>query len=410
MADLSELSNEGEYRPGGLPSRLPTLTGMRMVAAATVFLLHMTIWAFFPPDFNGTVASIVAQPAWAAVSFFFVLSGFVLTWSARPSDNTRSFYRRRALKIYPNHIIIAAVVTLLMFLWVGRDLGTFGDKPSAGTVVLNFLLLQGWSPDWMVRTALNPPAWSLSCELLFYLLFPVLFLLVRKIRPERLWGWAIGVAAVGVVAVPAIAATVIPHAVIEPSVGLSDPQFWFLVQFPPTRALEFLFGMLLARIVMTGRALPVGTVGGALAWTVGAYALTPFFPAYISVNALMFVPIGLLVARMAVADTNKERSWLSSGLMVRLGEISFAFYLWHQVVLMHGRFILGDSTFGIAAGLAVVLGLFAVALGLSYLIFTFVENPIMRRFSVPRRAAPVLEPVASAPPGENVPTPIRRAS
>ncbi len=412
MADLSELSKQAGSPPAARPSRLPTLTGTRMIAATIVFLLHASIQGFFSsPEFGTKLTSVVYQGAWATLTFFFVLSGFVLTWAARPTDTTRSYLRRRILKLYPNHIMAAAVAVLLMFFVVGRNLGTYGDTPGPVTVVLNFLLIQAWSPDWMVRTALNPPAWSLACELLFYLAFPVLYALIKRIRPERLWAWTTGVATVAVIGVPVIAATLVPHQVISPQVGLSDQQFWFIVQFPPTRALEFMLGMLLARIVLSRRRLPI-SVGGAMALVVGAYAFAPLFPTVFSNNALMLIPVALLIARMAVADSENKRTWLSSKVMVRLGDISFAFYVWHQVVLMYGHYWLGETTvYSTPVAIAVIVGLFAIALALAYLQFTFVENPIMRKWSGPRRKRPVLEPVAAAPPSEaDGPAEIKRAS
>jgi peptidoglycan/LPS O-acetylase OafA/YrhL len=394
---MAELSNKGGYRPDTLPSRLPTLTGMRMVAALLVFLFHAGLQGFFASQgFAAQYSSVVYQGSWAAISFFFVLSGFVLTWAARPKDTTRSYYRRRVLKVYPNHLITAGVAALLMFLVVGMNLGTGGPTPGPGTVLANLLLIQSWSPDWMVRTALNGPAWSLSCEVLFYLLFPLFFLLIKRIRPERLWAWFSGVAALTVIAVPVVGSTLVPHANPVPGMGLSLEQFWFLVHFPPTRALEFVLGMILARIVISGRRLPL-SLGGATAWTVAAYALTPLFPEAFATNAVMLVPIALLIAQMAVADTQKRRSWLSGRVMVKLGEISFAFYLVHQLVLQFGDYWLGNRTYSTSVGIAVVLLMFSVALGLSYLLFTYVEDPIMRKWSRPRKRTPEPVPVVSIP-------------
>ncbi len=411
MAELSELSklpSQAGNGPAVARSRLPTLTGTRMVAALFVFALHSTLPGFFADQsFMGKYLKVVNQGGWASLSFFFILSGFVLTWAVRPKDTTRSYLRRRVFKIYPNHIITAAVATLLMFLVVGRNLGTYGDVPSTWTVVENFLLIQSWDPDWMVRTALNPPAWSLSCEVFFYAMFPLLYLGIKRIRPERLWAWTAGVAAVAVVAVPIIAATWIPHDVIAPEVGLSDQQFWFIVQFPSTRALEFVLGMFLARIVITGRRLPI-SVGGALALLIAAYALAPLFPAVVSNNAFLLIPVALLITRMAVMDTEKKHTWLASKVMVRLGDASYAFYLWHMIVLMYAAYWLGGKSYSTPVALAVIAGLFAIALTLALLTFTFIENPIMRKWSQARRKPAVLEPVAGTPAGG--PEELKRAS
>lgn len=416
---MAELSNQVGDRPAALPSRLPTLTGTRVIPALFVFLFHANGEAFFASqDFTATYTSVVYQGGWAALTFFFVLSGFVLTWGVRPSDGARGFWRRRIFKIYPIHLV-TGVVGVLLVLFVTSQTSVFGgNTPGPGTIFAHLFLVQSWSPDWLVRTAINPPAWSLSCEVLFYVLFPLLYAGIRRIRPERLWAWFAGVAAVAVIGVPVVAATVIPHSSPIPGMGFSLEQFWFMVQFPPTRGFEFVLGMLLARIVITGRRLPI-SVGGAVALLIGAYAAAPLFPVVFSNNAIMLIPIGLLIARMAVHDWEGKSTWFSGKVMVRLGEITFAFYLWHQMVLMFGDYWLGNRTYSVPAGLAVILLLFAVSSVLGYLLYTFVEMPVMRRWGTPRRRRPVvLEPVAVTPrtgvggpdtePGE--PGEIKRAS
>jgi peptidoglycan/LPS O-acetylase OafA/YrhL len=373
------------------------LTGTRIIAAVCVFLFHANLQGFFASqDFSVRYSSVVDQGGWGSLTFFFVLSGFVLTWAVRPSDSTRSYYRRRIFKVYPNHIVTAVVGLCLVFFVTSQTPVADGYKPGPGAVVMNFLLVQSWSPDWLVRTSINPPAWSLSCELLFYAAFPLLYALVKRIRPERLLAWAAGVAAVAVIGVPVIAATVVPHSALIPGINLSLEQFWFIVHFPPTRGIEFVLGMVLARLVLSGWR-PSMSLGGVVALVIAAYAVAPLFPPVFSKNAILLIPIALLIARMAIADTEKQRSWLSSKLMVRLGDLSFAFYLWHQLVLMYGDYWLGDTNvYSTPVGIAIVVGLFAVSLGLAYLLFTFVEAPIMRKWSGPRRTRPVLKTVVVA--------------
>ncbi|HEV2780121.1 MAG TPA: acyltransferase [Actinophytocola sp.] len=398
---MAELSKHVEGR--SLPLRLPTLTGARFVAAASVFFFH-ALWQGFFASQNaaGKAESVFKQGGWAGVSFFFILSGFVLTWAAHTADRTAAFYRRRLFKIYPNHLVTGVVALLLLVLVANQAV-----KP--GTALMNLLLIQAWSPDWMVRNSLNAPAWSLSCELLFYAAFPLLFALVKRIRPERLWAWATGVAAVAIIGVPVVA-TRLPHETILPVIGLSEAQFWFVMQFPPVRALEFVLGMLLARIVITGRRLPVG-FGGAVALTVAAYALAPMFPQVFTITAITLIPLALVVATGAAADVRNRRSWLSSKIMVKLGELSFAFYLWHLIVLTYGDLWLGDKAYPTPVAIAVVALLFAISLALSYLLFTLVENPIMRTWSRPHRKHPVLESVPTGPEaGSDGPEETRQAS
>ncbi|MTE18139.1 hypothetical protein F0L17_03135 [Streptomyces sp. TRM43335] len=55
------------------------------------------------------------------------------------------------------------------------------------TAVLNPLPVQSWVPDIAVYFSVDEPNWSLACETLFHLLFPLLYRWTARIRPERLW-------------------------------------------------------------------------------------------------------------------------------------------------------------------------------------------------------------------------------
>jgi mycarose O-acyltransferase len=72
--------------------------------------------------------------------------------------------------------------------------------------------------------------------------------------------------------------------------------------------------------------------------------------------------------------------------MVWLGDISFAFYMWHFIVLAYGHRLLGNGDYwNTPTAIGVMVLLFAVAVALSWATFTFVERPIMRRFATSRR-------------------------
>jgi peptidoglycan/LPS O-acetylase OafA/YrhL len=80
--------------------------------------------------------------------------------------------------------------------------------------------------------------------------------------------------------------------------------------------------------------------------------------------------------------------------MVWLGNVSFAFYLWHRLVLIYGHRMLGvGRTWGSAEVLGLSVAGFAVALLLAWLTFEYVEKPAMRRWSRPRSAPASTEPV-----------------
>lgn len=398
-----DLSSTAERHIATRPSRLPTLTGMRFLAAGLVFFFHANQESLFAsPEAGKTFNALANQGGWTGVGFFFLLSGFVLAWSARTDDSAPRFWRRRFFKIYPNHLVtfIAALVLLTV---VARE------SIESWRAVLNLLLLQSWFPAMETSLTLNTVSWSLSAELLFYLCFPLLLSLISRIRPERLWYWAGGVIAV-ILLIPIIAGTLPPSQPWLPWAQATPTEFWFVYLLPPVRMLEFVFGIMLARIVLTGRKVPVG-LGGAVALTVLAYFLAPLFPGTYPIVSVMVLPLGLLIAAGAVADVQGHRTVLSSRALVWLGEVSFAFYLWHRLVLVYGHqwiagvdqptsFPVQGEAYSTPVAIAVLALLLGVNLLLAWATFALVERPVMRRFGRSRRGP---RPVRETPVGETAP-------
>lgn len=396
---MAELTRQGSSESMSTDTRLPSLTGLRFVAAAMVFLHHATFANLFAAEkAANTFVSIVALGN-TGVTFFFILSGFVLTWSARPTDTPPRFWRRRFFKIYPNHIVVFAVAALL----IGSGVATFGvtaplELPAA---LANLTLVHAWRHDLAVIFSVNLVAWSLACEVFFYLLFPLLHRIIKRINPQQLWAWA-GVMVAAIIAVPFLARA-LPNEPPIPQVGMTTWEIWFVQVFPPVRMLEFILGMLLARLILSGRRMPVG-FGGAAAITIAAYALTPFFPPTFRLAATMAVPLGLLIAAAATADATRQRSWLASRPMVWLGDISYAFYLWHYMVIMTIVSMLAAPGVGMStpSALGLLVLMFAVTILLSWLLYSIVERPVMRHFATARRYRAL--PAAAGSGGDRTPS------
>jgi mycarose O-acyltransferase len=350
---------------------------MRFVAAILVFTFHTFVLYPFASQSAQAIPGLLFAPAgFIGVTFFFVLSGFVLTWSARSSDTTLAFWRRRFFKIYPTNFL-TFVASLILLTVVS-------NTPNNGrNIVLNLFLVQSWDNNLSVRTSYNGVAWSLSCEVLFYFCFPFLLKLINKIRPERLWLWAT-ISAASVISLPSFAKLLPPDQVF-PQQGYTQWQLWFVFHSPPTQMLVFIFGMIMAKIVLTGRRLPL-KLGGAVALAVTAYFVTEVFTPLWQFNAVTVIPLGLLIAAGATADIDRQRTFLGSRLMVWLGNISFAFYMWHLLVLTYGHYWLGAGQhWSILTAMAVIFLLLAVTVVVSWASFRFVEQPIMKRFATSRR-------------------------
>jgi len=312
--------------PVGKPD-FPALTGLRFLAASLVMYGHLGNRAFygFEPDL---------LEYRHAVSFFFVLSGFVLA-SAYPEiegkAERRRFWVLRAARLWPTHLFILAVM-----------ITAFGNWPSdgAGWTVLstNVLLVQSWLLVDSLPYTYNSPAWSISTELAFYLAFPFFVGFARRSPWATLWlafGWVVSLIAL-------CAASGMP---ID---GNTGPDAWdFLYAWPPVRFAEFLSGMaayfiaarrprrdrtaaaatareaaalalcLVAMVVTTGiaDAQVLGEQAGFWLRNAGAY------PAF----ALLMIVLHDKAGRVSAA--------LSARWLVLLGNASFALYLVHRPIL-----------------------------------------------------------------------------
>jgi peptidoglycan/LPS O-acetylase OafA/YrhL len=148
---------------------IPQLNALRFLAAILVVVFHFGRWS---QPFN-TSLSGYSMTMNLAVSFFFVLSGFIMviiyknlktfSWSG-----LWSFYKKRARRIFPLYIIALILVSVECFLIKNVTPQGFSLK----YFFENLFFLQSWIPKDALT--LNFPGWSLSVEMFFYLLFPFL--------------------------------------------------------------------------------------------------------------------------------------------------------------------------------------------------------------------------------------------
>jgi peptidoglycan/LPS O-acetylase OafA/YrhL len=337
--------------------RLDSLTGIRALAAFAVFT-HHTHSAMIPNSGFGHLSSQGSS----GVAFFFVLSGFVLTWSSRPEDTATSFYRRRIARIVPLY---------LLAWWGGVGLNLVTGESKVVDQLPALFGIQAWIPSDQIHFAGNAVLWSLSCEAFFYLVFP---LVIDRLR-------ALGTrAAAGLLA--AVLATAIGWPLLLHPATASGLRYWLMYLFPPARFLEFVAGILLALLVSRG-AIGRIPLRPAIGLALGVYVLSGWAPMYLQPVALMLLPWVLVIVAAAqhdLADGAPAPAWL-----VRLGVWSFAFYLFHQLIIKQLAFAwLPDNT---AVQAACSLLLLAVAIAIAGLLAERVEAPLERRLRGRRRTA-----------------------
>lgn len=364
------------------PIRLSSLTGLRFVAAFSVFVYHAsTMMVFSAKGVEGDWYAYFAENlGFTGVSFFFVLSGYVLTWSARPGGSARRFWRRRLFKIFPNHVVMF-VVALVLYA---------AASTPVSTGALNLLLLHAWVPDHTVFLSVNYPTWSLSCELLFYLLFPALLAVASRIRPGRLW-WYAAATVVAIFCMPLLS-RLLPATPAFPAGDEMESinSFWFVYIFPPVRLLEFVLGILMARIVLSGKWINL-PARYAVVLLVACYTGGLFLPFLYGVSAATAVPLALLIAATATLDMRGGRSLMRNRVMRGLGEASFAFYMVHYVLIFYvrgqaiSRGEIPEHFLSVPAGVGLILLWLLGSLAGAWALYLAVERPVMRRWASARR-------------------------
>lgn len=313
-------------RTGARAMRLDSLTGLRWVAAFAVFLNHVA--TLLPVPHTHALFALGSS----GVTFFFVLSGFVLTWTARDGDRVGAFYGRRFARIWP----MLAVGALLAFALQLPDAPDGQAHRLTVILISSVLLYQAWVPGWILGGT-SPVTWSLACEAFFYALFPLLsrFVLRRSLR--RLAGAAVALLLVGW-GIRLWLWHVYPPQARPPFTGVDGMIFGTYA--PVARLWEFLLGMVAAAAMRRGARSPLTVRWAAALLGAGLLVLwlcrDQAWRSFIGYDVLSQVtaPLyALLVMALAARDLAGGRSWLRSRPMVRLGEWSYAFYLLHFTVL-----------------------------------------------------------------------------
>jgi len=145
----------------------PDLDGMRGLAILLVLIEHTAT--------TREAYLLRIAPAMAGVTVFFVLSGYLITGllaREQPID-LRNFYLRRAIRLGPALLVLIAAVALLSILGVSQ-------VPWLPGVVSSLFYVTNWADVIGVPTGLLGHAWSLSIEEQFYLVWPLMMLLIPR--------------------------------------------------------------------------------------------------------------------------------------------------------------------------------------------------------------------------------------
>ncbi|MCV7409653.1 acyltransferase [Mycobacterium florentinum] len=395
-------------RSAEIKGEIKALTGLRIVAAVWVVLFHFRpMLSDISPDFRENLAPVLNCGA-QGVDLFFILSGFVLTWNyldrmgrSWSTRETLHFLWLRLARVWPVYLVTMHLAALLVILslHVGHTPLPEVSDLTAISYIRQVLLVQLWFEPFFDGTSWDGPAWSISAEWLAYLLFGVLALVIFRMKlatRARTLMWL------------AVLASLPPVVMLLASGHFYTPWSWL-----PRIVTQFTAGALacaaVRRLRLTDRGrhiagylsvLLLAAVVGVLYWF-NAHPISGVVENDSGgvVDAL-FVP---LVITLAVGLGSLPRL-LSTRVMVYGGQISFCLYMVHELV--HTSWGWAVENFKLTPWESDspwkwnVLGLFAIALALSSLLYHVVEEPArrwMRRMVDVRPAAQRTEPSEPAP-------------
>jgi peptidoglycan/LPS O-acetylase OafA/YrhL len=308
-------------KPPAAKTKLDSLTFLRFLAALSI-VLHHSMDTFRLPSF----LSVVLNPA-LAVSFFFVLSGFILSYvypRLSGKGEVLRFWQARIARCWPLHLICFLIVAYVLRNGLGFDPDGF---PRRGTAITNALLLQAWVPNQAYFFGYNAPSWSVSVEFFFYFCFPFLQMWRSKGNPFL---------KSSIMLIVAASFAFICSALLSQAKG-ADLQLWLAYINPLARLFEFVLGMFCATIysrILTQNNTVRATIAQAICFTIFV-AFLANIPRLVPVGCPVQVPFalvtGLLILSLAL-DKGVFSRCLSGKLACKLGDISYAMYLLHYLL------------------------------------------------------------------------------
>lgn len=364
--------------PSNKRARLDRLTSLRFFAALLVVVFHFGNKGLqFGQDAMANAPFWVqglAQNGYSSVSFFFVLSGFVLAYNYFSDDSPsglrvtpRAFWVARAARIYPVYII-ALGIALPPFCYGTFQAHVIGVDHFAFGLFLVPLMLQAWIPSMSMTW--NSPAWSLSVEALFYASFPLLARwLVRRDAKQLL---CVSFVLVGL---SSLIRFLLPQ-------GNEDMQR-FAAYFPLLHLPSFLVGVSLGSLflkgVMAGFPTSVRWFDLSLCALCALFALRTKLPHFLYSDACL-VPLFAVVIYSGAIAAKFKRSVLDHPVLVLLGEASYGLYILHIPLGFWFIWVLKNTlpSSDWSRGGCVCLVFVVFVTGASVLCYEFVEKPCRR--------------------------------
>jgi peptidoglycan/LPS O-acetylase OafA/YrhL len=314
---------------------IPAIDGLRAVAVVAVMLYHLG-FSWIPGGFLG-------------VDLFFVISGYVITRLLLDSIarsgglDLQAFYKARFRRLFPPLAFMILVTIIYIGIWAPETMRRFvSDSPFALSGAMNWWLVLRHTDyfDSIARPPLLQHTWSLGVEAQFYLVWPLILLLVlRKFGKSKISGAALLIATISGISLFIVSLTVDAANVAQVShvyfgtdthsiglfLGAALAVSWVpqnLQEKVDKRAQDFIDG--------------IGVVG--FIGLIGTFLLVnESDPTLYKLAFPLAGLFGCAILTSIVHPASRFAPILSSKVAVWIGERSYAIYLWHWVIFQVTR-------------------------------------------------------------------------
>ena len=354
--------------------KLRALTGLRFFAAAAIVFLHFE--GYFGIKKIGNLAF--------GVSFFFILSGFILTYvysALEDWEAKKKFYLARVARIWPAHLFFFLVVFFSVFF---NLIPTIGDSK---VILFNIFMVHAWIPLSKSYFSFNSPSWSISTEFFFYLCFP--FIISNW---SKTWYWkAFAIGMIPFCIIWCCTYFHLPHYTLDNALTTNG----LLHVNPLSRLFEFFLGIVAAKIWLKYRHKLNVSIAQATFLELAVISLLVLnFLNYASISSFFshYVPESLnygfndwaktgifeslsfsLLIMIFALEKGIVSKLLSNRAAVFLGEISFSIYLFHQIIFRY--YIAYIQLFQGISNKYLLLGYWSILLLGAALVWKFIECP-----------------------------------
>ena len=345
----------------------PEIDGLRAFAVVAVILYHAGI-----PGFSG---------GFVGVDIFFVISGYLITRILMNQLHAgtfsfKSFYERRARRIFPALFLVMIVSIPFAWLWLPEnEMQDFTQSVIFATLFSSNILFWQESGYFATSSELKPllHTWSLGVEEQFYLVFPVLLLLLWNFRKESILK-TLSVLGLLSLALSQLAIKVAPVAAFY----LLPSRFWEL-------AIGSVAALLMAKGHFTESSRPIAEVASWSGLILMIYAVMSFDSATPFPGLFALVPVlGAFLLIVFAQRGTSLANILSTKVLVGIGLISYSAYLWH-----YPAFAFSKRFFPSGPGVELSALIIVVVMAVSFFTWKFVELPIRSKEAVRSKPAAV---------------------